>query len=310
MRIRLSNFIFVAPVLCGALALAPAPAAGQDASAATSKKASQPATAWTPARTQDGQPDVQGFWLSVVYGMGCLTNPRGEVGCIDPPEGRVGGNRPRPVKAASRIIDPPDGEIPYQPWARERQQYLLKNFFEPTKQEHLDPQQLCLPLGPVRQLTWHDAHILQYPGYVVFEHEGGHEYRVIPVDGRPHLGENIKLWMGDSRGHWEGNTLVVDVTNNNSKGRLSRAGDFASDKVHVVERFQFLDANTMKYEARFDDPSVYTRPWTFGLDMKRAIFAESNPTDDYEHYEQWEEACYEGLRDVDRSLRGSGAEKK
>ena len=114
---------------------------------------------------------------------------------------------------------------------------------------------------------------------------------------------------GDSRGHWEGTTLVVDVTNNNSKGRLSRAGDFASDKVHIVERFRFLDANNMKYEARFYDPSVYTRPWTFGLDMKRAIFGESNPTDDYAHYEQWEEACYEGLRDVDRSLR-DGAEKK
>ena len=70
------------------------------------------------------------------------------------------------------------------------------------------------------------------------------------------------------------------------------------------------DANNMKYEARFDDPSVYTRPWTFGFDMKRAIFAESNPTDDYEHYEQWEEACYEGLRDVDRSLRAGDAEKK
>jgi hypothetical protein len=124
MRIRLSNFIFGAPVLCCVLALAPVPALGQGASAATSKKASQPATAWTPARTQDGQPDVQGFWLAAVYGMGCLTNPKGEVGCIDPPEGRVGGNRARPEKAASRIIDPPDGEIPYQPWARERQQVL------------------------------------------------------------------------------------------------------------------------------------------------------------------------------------------
>ena len=84
--------------------------------------------------------------------------------------------------------------------------------------------------------------------------------------------------MGDSRGHWEGNTLVVDVTNNNSKGRLSRAGDFASDKLHVTERFEFLDADHMQYRAVFDDPSTYTRPWTFGFDMKRAIFGETTRT--------------------------------
>jgi hypothetical protein len=263
---------------------------------------------WTPKRTADGQPDVQGFWLTVVYGMGCLTNPRGEVGCIDPPEGRV-GRRPPPPKAASRVIDTPDGEVPYQPWARERQKNLLANYFEPTKPEFIDPQQLCWPLGPVRQLTWHDVQILQYPGYVVFVHEGSHVSRVIPLDGRPHVGENIKLWMGDSRGRWEGNTLVVDVTNNNSKGRLSRAGDFASDKLHVVERFEFRDANNLRYEARFEDPSVYTRPWTFGLDMKRGIFGESNPTHDDEHYEAWEEACYEGMHDIDRSLRSENTSK-
>jgi hypothetical protein len=292
MKLRASQFICMAAAIC-LLASASAPAKAQT---------------WTPKRTSDGQPDVQGFWLTAVYGMGCLTNPRGEVGCIDPPEGRVGGNRPRPAKAASRIIDTPDGEVPYQPWAREREQYLLKNYFEPTKPEFLDPQQLCFPLGAVRQLTWHDVQFLQYPGYVLLAHEGSHEYRVIPLDGHPHVGPNIKLWMGDSRGHWEGNTLVVDVTNNNSKGRLSRAGDFASDKVHIVERFEFLDENHMRYRAVFDDPTVYTRPWTFGFDMKRGIFGESNPNgDDESHYEAWEEACWEGMRDIDRSLRTAPA---
>lgn len=258
--------------------------------------------AW-PQHTPDGQPNVEGYWLTVVYGMGCLQNPLAGVGCLQEGEEPGRGNRPKRPKAASRIVDPPDGEIPYQPWARLRQQYLLSNYFEPTKPEFLDPQQLCLPLGPVRQLTWHDVHILQYPGYVLFEHEGGHVFRIIPLDGRPHVGASLKLWMGDSRGHWEGNTLVVDVTNNNSKGRLSRAGDFADDKLHVVERFQFLDADHMRYEARFDDPTVYTQPWTFGFDMKRAIFGESNPTKDDVHYEQWEEACYEGLKPVDSALR-------
>lgn len=280
--------------------------------------------AWTPGRTPDGQPDVQGYWVTTEYGMGCLSNPtNGNVGCVQPSgaprravgegngggggRGGRGGGQAR-EKAHSRIIDTPDGEIPYQPWARAKQQYLLANYFEPTKPEFIDPQQRCWPLGPVRQFTWHDVGILQYPGYVVLSHEGGHSYQIVPLDGRPHVGDNIKLWMGDSRGHWEGNTLVIDVTNNNAKGRLSRAGDFSSDKVHNVVRIKFLDANNLRYEALFDDPSVYTRPWTFGFDMKRALFGENDPNGKGEEgYEQWEEACVEGLRDVDTSLRPAEA---
>jgi len=146
---------------------------------------------------------------------------------------------------------------------------------------------------------------------VVFRNEMIHEARVIPLDGRPHASPEMRSWMGDSRGHWEGNTLVVDVANNNAKGRLSRAGDFASDTLHVSERFEFLDADHMKYRAVFDDPATYTRPWTFGFDMKRAIFGGENPTKDDSHYEQWEEACYEGMNPLDYSLRSErGGEKK
>ena len=140
--------------------------------------------AW-PQQTPDGQPNVEGFWVTVVYGMGCLQNPRAGVGCLEEGEEPGRANRPKPPKAASRIVDTPDGEIPYQPWARTKQQYLLSNYFEPTRPEFLDPQQLCLPLGPVRQLTWHDVHILQYPGYVIFEHEGGHVFRIIPISSGP-----------------------------------------------------------------------------------------------------------------------------
>ncbi len=275
--------------------------------------AADPSTEW-PKRTPDGQPDVQGFWVTKFYGMGCLTNPtNGNVGCVQEsgaPRGERSAGGPNPprngqarVKAPSRIVDTPDGEIPYQPWAREREKYLLANYFDPSKPEHIDPQQRCWPLGAVRQFTWHDVQILQYPGYVVLEHQGGHVYQIIPLDGRPHLGSNIKLWMGDSRGHWEGTTLVIDVTNNNAKGRLSRAGDFSSDKVHHVVKMKFLDANNLRYEATFDDPSVYTRPWTFGLDMKRGLFGGDGAAEgDEPTYEQWEEACVEGLRDVDTAL--------
>lgn len=297
--------------ILSALALASLPAFGQGAAAEAPaadqvgrRGAPKPVDPnWKPTLTSDGQPDIHGIWITNVYGMGCLTDPgNGNVGCVrqSGPAREGGGNRQR-KKTASRIIDTPDGEVPYQPQARQRQQYLLSNYFEPTKPEFIDPQQRCLPLGAVRQFTWHDVQILQYPGYVVFEHEGNHVYQIVPLDGRPHLGENIKLWMGDSRGHWEGNTLVIDVTNSNAKGRLSRAGDFSSDKVHNVIRMKFLDANNMRFEATFDDPTVYTRPWTFGFDMMRGIF--TNPTNlTEEAYEQWEEACHEGTRDIDSSL--------
>jgi hypothetical protein len=292
---RLKSALLIATLL-GVVVIGSAAAAEADKSA------------W-PQHTPDGQPKVEGFWLAVDYGMGCLQNPLAGVGCLKEGEEPGRGNRPKSPKAPSRIIDPADGEIPYQPWARTKQQYYLSNYFEPTRPEFLDPQQLCLPLGPVRQLTWHDVHVLQYPGYVLFEHEGGHVFRIIALDERPHIGSSLKLWMGDSRGHWEGNTLVVDVTNNNSKGRLSRAGDFASDKLHVIERFEFLDADHLRYRAVFDDPSTYTRPWTFGFDLKRAIFGAENPTKDDAHYEQWEEACYEGMKPVDYSLRSDRSEK-
>jgi hypothetical protein len=101
--------------------------------------------------------------------------------------------------------------------------------------------------------------------------------------------------MGDSRGHWEGNTLVVDVTSYNGKSRLSNVGDFASDKAHIVERYTFVDNKTLKYEAAIDDPSVYTRPWTLTSPFHRGHVKERG-------YEQWEEACHEGERNVADSI--------
>jgi hypothetical protein len=303
----LATLTLSAAVLGGLLI--PAYAQENNAGPGTNSTNNTKSSPWTGKRRPDGQPDVQGFWLTAVYGMGCLSNPKTGPGCK--PEnmgnrggGGRGGRAADNTPAASRIIDTPDGQVPYQPWAKAKQQYLIANYFEPTRTEFIDPQQLCLPLGAVRQMTWHDVHILQYDGYVIFNHEGGHIYQVIPLDGRPHISSNIKLWMGDPRGHWEGNTLVIDVTNNNAKGRLSRSGDFSSDNVHHTIRITFHDDHTARYEAVFDDPTVYTRPWTFGFDLKRAIFGESNPTGDDANYEQWEEACVEGMKnDIDRALR-------
>jgi hypothetical protein len=210
--------------------------------------------------------------------------------------------RPRARNSPSRIIDTDNYDIPYTPQALAHQQDLFAHYYAPARYGDIDPQQRCWPLGPIRQFTWHDVQIEQFPGYILFIFEGAEQYRIVYLDNRPHIGNDIKLWMGDSRGHWEGTTLVVDTTNDNAKGRLSRAGDFSSDKVHHTERFKFTDANHFQYEATFDDPSVYTRPWTFAFAEHRGFFAGDGgvppgpvTSETQAKYENWEEACQEGL---------------
>ena len=114
-------------------------------------------------------------------------------------------------------------------------------------------------------------------------HDYGHTYRTIPLDGRPHLGENIKLWMGDSRGHWEGNTLVVDVTNNNDQTWFDIVGSFHSDALHTVERWTFVSPDKIDFEVTIEDPKVFTRPWKMAWNFGR------NKAE-----EQWENAVWEG----------------
>ncbi len=248
------------------------------------------------AKTVDGQPDVQGFWAAEVGGTYSLVNPRRGGGRLREQLLEREGKKP-PTKQ-SRISDPADGQIPYQPWARAKQQGIQANIDRPARQEYIDPQARCLPDGPVRSIFWSAYQILQFPGYVVFAYEQNHPYRIIPLDGRPHPSQDVKLWMGDSRGHWEGNTLVVDVANNNSKSRLDNEGDFASDKLRIVERYTFVDAKTMEYQATLEDPSVYTRPWTIRARMLRTHLKDAD-------YEQWEDACREGEKNADASLQSA-----
>ena len=262
--------------------------------AAADQEPGPPTTPWSPARLSDGQPDVQGFWAAEVGGTYSLVNPRRGGGRLR--EQLLERQGVKPPTKPSRVINPPDGQIPYQAWARAKQRDIETHIDAPTRQEYVDPQARCLPDGPVRSIFWSGYQILQFPGYVVFVYEQNHPYRIIPLDGRPHVGDNIKLWMGDSRGHWEGNTLVVDVTNNNSKSRLDNEGDFASENLHIVERYTFIDAATMSYQATLEDSTVYTRPWTLAARMVRAHQNEPG-------YELWEDACHEGERNADDSLR-------
>jgi hypothetical protein len=246
---------------------------------------SLPAKPWPPARLPDGQPDVQGFFGPVINGTQSLTNPMAGGAEFNQ---RITGVA---VRNPSRIVDPADGRIPYQPWAAAKQTQQASDWEHPTRIEHVDTQNRCL-LGGVPRPFYNTAfHILQPAGSVVIVWDDYHSYRVIPLDGRPHVGRNLKLWMGDSRGHWEGNTLVVDVTNLNAKFRLSVVGDFLSDQAHVVERLTFVDANTMTYEATIEDPTVFTRPWTMRVAEKRRP-----------DYEMWEFACHEGELSADQML--------
>lgn len=250
---------------------------------------------WTPARLPDGQPDVRGIWRPVIQGGRSLEDP-GVPGGI---EEEINRSRGLSRKNPSRVVDPPDGKVPYQPWAAALRQQQMENEIGATRPEHIDTQARCFILGVVRQSA-NANQILQAPGYVFLVNEAYHNYRVIPVDGRAPLPGSIKLWAGDSRGRWEGNTLIVEVRNLNGKNRLSHDGDFLSSDARITERFTFVDADHLDYRATIDDPKVFTRPWTILVPNVRT--AQRSPND-----ELWESACHEGERSADLMLQTTAA---
>ena len=246
---------------------------------------------WTPPRTADGQPDLQGFWTAAIGGTYDLTDPRGgEIRVEEVARAAEGVVRRRNT---SRVVDPPDGQIPYQPWARTKHIELRANADNPTRPEHIDTQNRCLPDGALRDLLHGAFRIVQTRDHVLILGEENYGFRSIPLDGRPHLGRDLTLWMGDSRGHWEGDTLVVDVTNSNGKPRLDMVGNFSGPGVHYVERFTRVAADAFEYEVIVEDPGVYTRPWKVAARFIRAY------ADDYEFLE---DACHEGEQSADKML--------
>lgn len=248
---------------------------------------------WTGPRTVDGQPDVQGTWRPVIAGGRSLEDP-GVPGSVEEQANRTKGIS---KKNPSRVSDPASGKVPYQPWAAALRQHQIENENHATRQDHIDTQARCFILGAIRQAA-NANQILQPPGYVVLINEAYHTFRVIPVDGRPRLSSRISLWSGDSRGRWEGNTLVVEITNLNGKNRLSHDGDFLSPTARIVERFTFEDGNRLNYQATIDDPKVFTQTWTITIPTLRA---KPSPDD-----EMWESACHEGERSADLMLQPAG----
>jgi hypothetical protein len=139
--------------------------------------------------------------------------------------------------------------------------------------------------------------VLQPPGYVIFLQEHNHNYRIIPIRGQ-HVGKDIQLWQGDSVGHWEGNTLVVEATNFTDKtwivgeagGEGISAGSFHSTALKMTERYTLFDKDSIDYEATIEDPNVFTKPW------KMAFGVWQRAPGNYENYEY---ACHEGNRSIE-----------
>ncbi len=272
---------------------------------------------WTPPRTPDGQPDLQGIWTNYTATPFETPDPSDTpdryAGDLDG-SGRGTGpsaflndttGRALTKEARSLVVDPPDGRVPIMPWAEERRDYKLAHV-----QDHWENHtawERCLTRGVPGGLFpggyGSGYQIMQGPGYVAIVYEMIHEARIIPLDGRPHVGTNIRLWNGDSRGRWEGNTLVVDITNYNDKGSV--ATNVATQRVrsipqsealHVVERFTRVDENTINYKVRIEDPKVFTAPWTVAVPLRREP-----------DYQIFEYACHEGNLAIPNTLSAGRA---
>jgi len=254
-------------------------------------------TPWQPARTPDGQPDLQGIWEnSTLFTVVAALSLEGDHSRWQ--ADFVIQEIPKPdAPPPSYIVEPPDGKIPYQPWALVKRNEFIANMMAPTKLEHIDPHARAFLDGvPRNNHVPGGVQILQVPGYMVILYESNHAYRIIPLDGRPHIGENIKLFNGDSRGRWEGNTLVVDVTNQNDRTWLDYLS-FHGEGLHVTERWTPVGPDRIDYRATLTDPTMFTQPWTIAYSFNRAKDV---------GFEIWEDARHEGERDASLILSGGG----
>lgn len=197
-------------------------------------------------RAANGKPDFSGIWQTTSAADYDL-EPHSARKDAPPSAGVVEGN-----------------VIPYLPKALEQKQ---KNF---AAREKADPRLKCYTLGVPRGIYYPEPlQIFQRPQDLTIVHEFGHSVRTIHTNGTEHPDDPNDWWLGDSRGHWDGDTLVVDVKDFNDETWLDRAGNFHSDQLHVVERWSFIDANTLQYQATLDDPQVYSRPWTIDVILNR-----------------------------------------
>jgi hypothetical protein len=201
--------------------------------------------AYAPPHTPDGKPDLQGIWQVL---------NAADVNIQDHSAGAEG-------PAGQGVVV--GSELPYRPEALKKKQ---ENY---EKRLTADPVGNCfLPGVPRATYLPFPFQILQAPGHIVFAYEYVHAQRLVYTDGSPHR-PDVQFYMGDSRAHWEGDTLVVDVTDLNDQTWFDRVGNFHSDALHVVERYTRTGPDHMQYEATIEDPQVFTRPWKMSMLLYR-----------------------------------------
>jgi len=205
--------------------------------------------AYKVPRTPDGLPDLQGIWQ--VRDTTAAFDVQDHAGSLGIPPGRT------------IVVQPPDGKIPYKPEALAKRQENFKH------RDTADTLNQCYMPG-VPRITYLNFpfQIFETPKYTLIAYEYIHNYRTIFTNGTQHL-EGLDWWNGDSRGHWDGDSLVVDVTDFNDQTWFDASGDYHSAKLHVVERYTRTGPDTLQYEATIEDPDVFTAPWKISLPLYR-----------------------------------------
>jgi hypothetical protein len=321
------NGVFAASV--AVLWLLPADVAGQGRARSNKPAAKEAAAA---QRTPWGDPDLQGLWtnttttplerLAEASTKTVLTEEERQTLAQqvaerldqDKPPARAGTivpynefwyERGTLTNRTSLIIDPPDGKIPpFTPAAQKRWQEQLDARKEHPADSWLDRSAYdrCISRGmPGTMLPGfynHNYEIVQAPGYVAILVEMIHDTRIIPLDGRPHMNGTVRQWLGDPRGHWEGNTLVVETTNFNDKMFERGAATGFGAGVRMIERIRRIGADQLDYELTVEDPATFTRPWTVSTPMIRT----DGPLFEY--------ACHEGNYAMRGILAGARAAEK
>jgi len=283
---------------------------------------------WKPPRTPWGDPDIQGQWNNQTSTplqrptSGPLANrdtiSEEEAETFEASERRSFDEAPRAgdpgtynafwrdegkaLTRTSLITDPPDGRVP--PFTPEAQARLAAERAERSKRGPADSYTdlslwtRCVSRGWNGIGSWYSSNyqIFQSPGYVAVFQELIHEPRIIPLDARPHLPSDTTQWLGDSRGRWDGDTLVVETTNFDARTNFQGA----RDTLKLVERYRLRGANDLDYEFTIDDPKTFTQKWTAARPMRRQTDAIS----------VFEYACHEGNYAMTGILKGARLEER
>lgn len=201
---------------------------------------------YEPPKTADGRPDLQGIWQVMNTAAWDIQDHGAD----------------RDVPAGQGVVE--GNEIPYQPSALEKKKQNSEN------RKTADPEAQCfLPGVPRTTYMPFPFQIVQTASQVTILYEYAHAIRNIYTDGSAHPEGQLEWWMGDSRGRWEGNTLVVDVVHFSNKTWFDRAGNFHSEALHLVERYTPVGPNHMRYEVTIEDPKVFTKPWRMSMTLYR-----------------------------------------